>query len=834
MTSSFFRPLTAAIVGPMSVGKSTLIHLLPKGQPKLSSTERKATTRHKIRFLCEKPEGLTAAETETICQLIDSQNAQSTVSGTLEVQVPRIQFGQLQDLPDAHKNVLLVDFPGIDDSRVKGYTKTELAATFTDYDIIFLVLKIEDVFQKDFQLDFLDEIQGLILKNKGLGLQTKLICFINKVDHGKLLPGTCRMVPEEPELEELFKSACRIVETKCPGAVCLAMSFLDTIIYNAVEKNQIQQLDPQLQKRLLDNEFGHQTVRQWSDDERKLHLQELAKFPEAKLQKLLLLCGSISLDQTLREVFSIESQIQIKTERCLFNIKQLQSQFKGKAELIDFVHHHCEVRHEIVLLCNEHNYWNNIPAQMDDLLLQTFTALPIFQSIVESKRSPAADLLFYTQHQAVLTAYYFSVWKWHEFTAHPLAAQLLLQLREGLGQAIENEITHCIPLPVVSFASAPVSTPPLPIPSRSLPRTPTLTPLSVPFSTAPLSTPSRSPPTPSPLPTPQTPLRTPQIPPRAPSSSSASPSSSSSTTSLSSSTSSSSSSSTTSSSSSSTTSLSSSSSTTLSSSSSSSSSSATLASLTTSLPTPSSPPLPPSPTISVSEFKADDLEFNDSELKAKTQTHSRSPPTPQEQFWHRCERLVELRYEPSHLWNWLATNPEKFGMLENRPKSDQNAVLGCLFKLFSMFQMDEENRITVLNTVYWRLLEIQLGRIPILIATKGVTCRCGDLDSRPFPDAPSLNFVADNNLLQTILILPGVFQQNLQAFKMLLSQFPYRAVPDLSYPFVHVPSNPAVASPLLHSLLRKIELIHPRQFVRVEDVEWTAFSHRGRKEQVEE
>lgn len=275
--------INIAIIGPTSVGKSTLLNTLFVNT--YSDMKKKRTTMTPQVYY----------ESKDPCKFIDnikSKNKEINDKLTLKTEKElKLTEEDIKEciylVPKVHKLVDLMkevyltvyDIPGLDDSRTDIYFQY-MQKNFYKFDIIIFVIDIETAFNNNEQIKILTSIITNIKQNKDLfNVDTSLLILTNKCDDLQFEDGKYKFLDEE--LEEMFQQAKLTVEQKVKelhsetNYYIHPISAEDSYIYRMYEKNPKYELDIKHINKFGFNEYGKSRWNRLKDVAKKSKIKEL-------------------------------------------------------------------------------------------------------------------------------------------------------------------------------------------------------------------------------------------------------------------------------------------------------------------------------------------------------------------------------------------------------------------------------------------------------------------------------------------------------------------------------------------------------------------------------
>ena len=317
MASDMRTNLSIALIGCVSTGKSTLLNSILIS--KLSDTKIRRTTMLPQVYL----ESSKSTNLEDILHKNRELNNQ-ILNGNIKLTAENCNniyhiIAKLYDIINLPERIYLniYDIPGLNDSATEEIYYNYINKTFYKFDIIFIVVDIEESFNTSSSIKILDNIVENANKFK---LKENNICIIaNKCDDLKKVNGSLEFIDEE--YSEMFEQ----IETEVSKRFeplqnikykIIKMSAEDSFIYRMYKKDPNATLDSKLINKFGINEFGKRAWNKINDDEKVNYINEFIK--NENINDRLELSGFNSLQTYIHDTFTVEKQCKILISNLIF------------------------------------------------------------------------------------------------------------------------------------------------------------------------------------------------------------------------------------------------------------------------------------------------------------------------------------------------------------------------------------------------------------------------------------------------------------------------------------------------------------------------------------
>ena len=324
MDSNYRLSVNIAIVGPVSVGKSTLLNALftkTYSDMKLRRTTMIPQIYHETdneNQYKDKPAKLIRAQnTEINKKILEMRNAGTALKVTdiaeMEYYVPRIpKFVNLL------KNVYLsiYDIPGLNDNGNSTAYFDYLSSNFHKFDVVILVFDVNSGINTTDEIKILDTILQLIDEHrKKYDMNKHLIVLANKCDDMVLDENSEYQLGEEQEENRKQMSDILIEKTsKYPNLTydLIPICAEDSYIYRMIDALMINELDIKYINKVGLNECGRKHWKNKMDDSAKRKmLTSMLDADEIDIKERLKTVGFGTLIKSLKKIIeSHDSLIQ--------------------------------------------------------------------------------------------------------------------------------------------------------------------------------------------------------------------------------------------------------------------------------------------------------------------------------------------------------------------------------------------------------------------------------------------------------------------------------------------------------------------------------------------
>ena len=305
------------ILGCVSAGKSTLVNAILVN--KLSDTKMKRTTMLPQVYL----EGSTADDMSYNVADILKQNTkmnEDIISGKIRLTTENCTpvyhtIPPLYDIIEFPSNEIhldMYDIPGLNDSTTETMYYNYIDKSFSEFDIIFVVVDIQEAFNTSASIKILDNIIKNAQKNTE---KTVNVCIIaNKCDDLRENEASGILEFDDEEYTEMFEQIQNEVSTRLviiPNIEynILKMSAEDSFIYRMYLKNPDVELDPKLINKFGLNEFGKHKWSKWSADKKNKKIKEF--LADTEVGDRFKMCGFAGFQTYLMNTIDYKRQYEI-------------------------------------------------------------------------------------------------------------------------------------------------------------------------------------------------------------------------------------------------------------------------------------------------------------------------------------------------------------------------------------------------------------------------------------------------------------------------------------------------------------------------------------------
>lgn len=370
--------INAAILGPVSAGKSTFMNSLFVSQ--YSDMKIKRTTMTP-QIYEEQPYSESEPVPEDLQEYIKSVNRElntelvkKTESGE-EVtyndiakesvyKVPRVY--NLHDLPD-NVTLRVYDIPGLNDGKTAELYFQYLDNTFHQFDIIIFVIDINSACNTDGEVRILEKIVQYTRRNReNYGINNQLIVLANKCDDLHINDNGNVQIEDE-ELTEMYeqikKEVATQVEKHNPELVykICPISAEDSYIYRMYSRNPSCQLDIKHVNKFGMNEYGKSRWNRLSETERHKKIQALMS--DMNIAQTLQQTGFNRFSSIFKSCLNLEQQYTYICGHFLYDMRQyinICSEKISNGSIIELKP--ClDIYTNLVTVCNMYNNNNVLP-----------------------------------------------------------------------------------------------------------------------------------------------------------------------------------------------------------------------------------------------------------------------------------------------------------------------------------------------------------------------------------------------------------------------------------------------------------------------------------------
>ena len=332
--------ITIAVIGQVSVGKSTFVNSLFIKQ--FSETKLKRTTMvPQIYIECASPTNYKGSK--SIRNYNQQHNAkvhaeiESLKDGAKINEMIEISY-QVHRIPDfvTRPNEVyftIYDIPGINDAKTVDSCYKYLDDTFYKFDLIIFILDINTAMNTESEAAIFKKIVALIHKNKEKSINTRMIILLNKCDDMYLSDGEITMAEDYIEMYEQATKVFREYASDIDYEV-VRVSLEDAYIYRMVKYKHGNRLDMKHVNKLGYNDVGKRKWNQLQNDvERRAKFQEIAE--SGNYEESMNMSGFTLLNKTLDAFLTPENQYQYLRNHIIHNMDMILNSMNGICEKSD-------------------------------------------------------------------------------------------------------------------------------------------------------------------------------------------------------------------------------------------------------------------------------------------------------------------------------------------------------------------------------------------------------------------------------------------------------------------------------------------------------------------
>ena len=327
--------INVAIVGSVSVGKSTLLNTI--FAETFSDCKLKRTTMTpQVYFETGNVEnqGDLTKQIRKDNTSINNNLIQKSEKGDKitmnDIKENKYIVSKIHDFSKLEKDIYLTiyDIPGLNDSQTKQLYYQYINDNFNKFDIIIFVVDIYSALNTSDECDILVNLLTNCKKNyEKFGIHNKVIILANKCDEmfldksskswisGLLWDSKTKSLPKlvmEEELQEMFEQLTKIVQQKVTDIFptleykILPISSEDSYIYRVYSRDETLDLDIKYLNKFGYNEYGKTRWNRLDEPKKQSKIKELLS--SINLDETLTITGFNGFRNTLNEFLSNENQ----------------------------------------------------------------------------------------------------------------------------------------------------------------------------------------------------------------------------------------------------------------------------------------------------------------------------------------------------------------------------------------------------------------------------------------------------------------------------------------------------------------------------------------------
>ena len=321
--------VNGVILGCVSAGKSTLVNAILVS--KLSDTKMKRTTMLPQVYI----EGSAADDMSYNVSDILKQNTkmnEDIINGKIILTTENCKpvyhtIPPLYDIIEFPSNDIhldMYDIPGLNDSTTENIYYDYIDKSFHEFDVIFVVVDIQESFNTSSSIKILDNIITNAQKNTE---KTVNVCIIaNKCDDLKENEDSRELEFVDEEYAEMFDQIQKEVGNRFDTIQnikynILKMSAEDSFIYRMYSKNPDVELDPKLINKFGLNEFGKHKWSKWSADKKNKKIKEF--LGDGDIGERFKMCGFAGFQNYLLNTINYKRQYEIISSNIKLEIAKI-------------------------------------------------------------------------------------------------------------------------------------------------------------------------------------------------------------------------------------------------------------------------------------------------------------------------------------------------------------------------------------------------------------------------------------------------------------------------------------------------------------------------------
>ena len=320
--NSHRNQINVAIVGSVSVGKSTLLNTI--FAEAFSDCKLKRTTMTpQVYYECggdyDAQSDLTTeirAQNTVINQQLISKTEQKIPITYDDIQETHHIVSNIHDFTKLEEDIYLTiyDIPGVNDRETKELYFRYITENFNKFDIIIYVVDIYSALNTSDEIDILDNLVSNCKSNyENYGIHNKMIILANKCDEMYLHDDGHTLVLDE-ELQEMMDQLKSVVDQTinstfpCLDYKILPISSENSFIYRVYSKDCSVELDIKYLNKFGYNEYGKTRWNKLTEKKKRSKIRELLDDPDNDINETLTTTGFTGFKNTLNTYLSKQNQ----------------------------------------------------------------------------------------------------------------------------------------------------------------------------------------------------------------------------------------------------------------------------------------------------------------------------------------------------------------------------------------------------------------------------------------------------------------------------------------------------------------------------------------------
>lgn len=319
--------INIAVIGPVSVGKSTFINTLFIEQ--YSDVALKRTTMVPQIYMEENKNNAYIGQknirhmnritnikfgSKSICQDICSDDIDEKTENEFDTQNEDYEIKYsvpiISNLITRPEDIYLTiyDIPGINDQELMNKYMAYLDSNLYKFDLIIFILDINNAMNTNDQQQLLNKVASIIKTNKDKTINTDMIILLNKCDDMRESKnGELELDAEYIEMkEQAMTEFKKILYPQKINYTVVCVSLEDAYIYRMIKKNKGSELDEKHKNKLGCNEFGKSKWNRMKDNQREFEFTKLIQnIDHTSVMKL---SGFTDFKHVLNQYLSIPDQ----------------------------------------------------------------------------------------------------------------------------------------------------------------------------------------------------------------------------------------------------------------------------------------------------------------------------------------------------------------------------------------------------------------------------------------------------------------------------------------------------------------------------------------------
>lgn len=387
------KQINIAIIGAVSVGKSTLLNSLFVSQYSDMKIKRTTMTPQVYYEVPEKYEEFTK---NGFVNQIKEKNREINQQLTQKSENNQpVTYQDIQEcqyiVPKVHKLVELIndiyltvyDIPGLNDHKTKDIFYQYINQNFYKFDVVIFMIDINSSLNTSDEEEILSTIITNIKNNKDTHqVDTKLIILANKCDDMNLNK-TNNQLSLDDEHNELLEQIKNFTKTKATELhpeltySIFSISCEDSYIYRMYDRDPNVEMDQKYVNKFGFNEFGKSRWNKMSDDDKKHKIKKIMK--DVNYPDVMKLSGFEYFREELKKILEPHNQYLYLKNHLVYQMNQINqngqlninpdlNKFKSCLERINEINKHFKINASLSTFYQENNIKKSFDVILDKYL----------------------------------------------------------------------------------------------------------------------------------------------------------------------------------------------------------------------------------------------------------------------------------------------------------------------------------------------------------------------------------------------------------------------------------------------------------------------------------